>query len=162
VHEGRILDHGLRDLAPVALALDVALELVDAPLLPVHGVTQLHRGGGLLGQPLTAVGVLEVGDGALAFFQYLQALFELRLELLQDALALLLDALLDRILLSPAQRTAQAPARRGFRGLVEAVLESAVVSVVCDGAFLSSGPADRRLRSLRGGRAAAGAESQLG
>jgi hypothetical protein len=53
----------------------------------------------VLGQPLTAVRVLACGDGALAFFQYLQALFELRLQLLQDALTLLLDALLDRIFL---------------------------------------------------------------
>jgi hypothetical protein len=162
VHELRILEHRLRDLAAVALALDVALELGDALLLPFHGIAQLHRVGRALGQPVTAVRVLARRDRALAFFQYLQALLELRLELLQDALALLLDALLDRILLSPAQRTAQAPARRGFGGLVEAVLESAVVSVVCDGAFLSSSPADRRSRSLRGGRAAAGAVSQLG
>ena len=96
----RILEHGLRDLAAVALALDVALELGDAPLLPFHGIAQLHRVGSVLGQPLTAVRVLACGDGALAFFQYLQALFELRLQLLQDALTLLLDTLLDRIFLS--------------------------------------------------------------
>jgi hypothetical protein len=137
VHELRILEHRLRHLAAIALALDVALELGDALLLPFHGVAQLHRVGRTLGQPVTAVCVLARRNGALPLFQYLQALFELRLQLLQDALALLLDALLDRIFLSPSQRTAQAPARPGFRGLVEAVLESAVVSVVCDGAFLA-------------------------
>ena len=134
VHELRILEHGLRDLAAVALGLDVALELRDALLLPFHGIAQLHRVGSLLGQPLTAVRVLALGDGALAFFQYLQALFELRLQLLQNALALLLDALLDRVLLHASQRSAQAAARASLRGLVEAVLESAVMGVVCDGA----------------------------
>ena len=118
VHQRRILEHGLRDLAPVALALDAALELVDAPLLALHGIAQLHRGGGLLGQPFTAVRVLEVGDGALAFFQYLQALVELHLQLVEDAVALLLDALLDGLVLDAAQRSAQAPASAGLRGLL--------------------------------------------
>jgi hypothetical protein len=97
----------------------------------------LHRVGSLLGQPLTAVRVLARGDRALAFFQYLQALFELRLQLLENALPLLLDALLQRIFLGSSQRSAQAPARPGLRSLVEAVLESAVMSIVCDGAFLA-------------------------
>ena len=118
VRQRRILEHGLRDLAPVALALDAALELVDAPLLALHGIAQLHRGGGLLGQPLTAVRVLEVGDGALAFFQYLQALVELHLQLVEDAVALLLDALLDGLVLDPAQGSAQAPASAGLCGLL--------------------------------------------
>jgi hypothetical protein len=139
VHERRILEHGLRDLAPVTLALDVALEILDAPLLPVHGIAQLHRGGGLLGQPLTAVGILEVGDGALAFFQYLQALVELHLQFLEDALTLLQDALLDGLVLDASQRSAQAPARAGLGGLLEAILENAVVVVVCDGASLVRG-----------------------
>jgi hypothetical protein len=139
VHERRILEHGLRDLAPVTLALDVALEILDAPLLPVHGIAQLHRGGGLLGQPLTAVGILEVGNGALAFFQYLQALVELHLQFLEDALTLLQDALLDGLVLDASQRSAQAPARAGLGGLLEAILENAVVVVVCDGASLVRG-----------------------
>jgi hypothetical protein len=139
VHEVRILEHGLRHLAAVALALDIALELGDALLLPFHGIAQLNRVGSLLGQPFTAIRVLARRNGALAFFQYLQALFELRLQFLQDALTLLLDALLDRIFLGSSQRSAQAPARRGLRGLVDAVLESAVMSVVCDGASLVRG-----------------------
>jgi hypothetical protein len=139
VHERRILEHGLRDLAPVTLALDVALEILDAPLLPVHGIAQLHRGGGLLGQPLTAVGILEVGNGALAFFQYLQALVELHLQFLEDALTLLQDALLDGLVLDASQRSAQAPARAGLGGLLEAILENAVVVVVCDGASMVRG-----------------------
>ncbi|HET6174150.1 MAG TPA: hypothetical protein VFD90_16180 [Gaiellales bacterium] len=139
MHEVRILEHGLRHLAAVALALDIALELGDALLLPFHGIAQLNRVGSLLGQPFTAIRVLARRNGALAFFQYLQALFELRLQFLQDALTLLLDALLDRIFLGSSQRSAQAPARRGLRGLVDAVLESAVMSVVCDGASLVRG-----------------------
>jgi hypothetical protein len=139
VHEVRILEHGLGHLAAVALALDVALELGDALFLPFHGIAQLHRVGCVLGQPVTAVRVLARRDGALAFFQYLQALFELRLQFLQDALALLLDALLDRIFLGSSQRSAQAATRPGLRGLVEAVLESAVMGFVCDGASLSRG-----------------------
>ena len=139
VHERRILEHGLRDRSPVALALDVALELLDAPLLPVHGIAQLHRGGGLLGQPLTAVGILEVGNGALAFFQYLQALVELHLQFLQDALTLLEDPMLDGLVLDASQRSAQAPARAGLGGLLEAVLENAIVVFVCDGASLVRG-----------------------
>jgi hypothetical protein len=139
VHERRVLEHGLRDLAPVALALDAALELVDALLLPIHGIAQLHRGGGLLGQPLTAVGVLEVGNGALAFFQYLQALVELHLQFLEDALTLLEDPLLDGLVLDASQRSAQAPARAGLCGLLEAVLENAIVVFVCDGASLVRG-----------------------
>ena len=79
------------------------------------------------------------GDDALAFFQYLQALFELRLQFLQDALALLLDALLDRVFLGATECTAQAAARAGLRRLLEAVLESAVMGFVCDGASLSRG-----------------------
>jgi hypothetical protein len=139
VHERGILEHGLRDLTPVALAVDVALEVLDAPLLPIHGIAQLHRRGGLLGQPLTAVGVLEVGNGAFAFFEYLQALVELHLQFLEDALTLLQDALLDGLVLDPSQRTAQAPARAGLGGLLEAVLENAIVVVVCDGASLVRG-----------------------
>ena len=139
MHERRILEHRLGDLAPVALALDVALELVDAPLLPLHGIAQLHRGGGLLGQPLTAVRILEVGNGALAFFQYLQALVELHLQLVEDAVTLLLDALLDGLVLDASQRSAQAPARAGLCGLLEAVLENAVMVFVCDGASLVRG-----------------------
>jgi hypothetical protein len=108
-------------------------------LLPLHGIAQLDRVGSLLGQPVSAVRVLARSDGALAFFQYLQALFELRLQFLQDALALLLDALLDRILLDSSQRSAQAPARPGLGGLVEAVLECAVMGFVCDGASLVRG-----------------------
>jgi hypothetical protein len=135
----RILEHRLRHLAAVALALDVALELGDALLLPFHGIAQLHRVGGLLGQPLAAVRVLARSDGALAFLQYLQALFELRLQLLEDALTLLLDALLDRVFLGSSERSAQAAARPGLRSLVEAVLESAVMSFVCDGASLARG-----------------------
>ena len=113
VHELRILEHGLGDLAAVALGLDVALELRDARFLPFHGIAQLHRVGSLLGQPVTAVLVLALGDDALPFFQYLQALFELRLQFLQDALALLLDALLDRVLLhaSRALRAGCGPSR---------------------------------------------------
>ena len=147
----RILEHGLRHLAAVALGLDVALELRDALLLPLHGIAQLHRVGSLLGQPFTAVRVLELGDGALAFLQYLQALVELQLQFVQDALALLLDALLDRVFLDSSQRSAQAAARTGLCGLVEAVLES------CGHGFrlrwcvpLSRLPIDRRVRSLRG------------
>jgi hypothetical protein len=139
VHEVRILEHGLRHLTAVALGLDVALEIGDALLLPLDGIAQLHGVGGLLGQPHTAVRVLAQGDGALAFFQYLQALLELRLQFLQDALALLLDALLNRIFLGSSERSAQAAARPSLRSLVEAVLESAVVSIVCDGAFLARG-----------------------
>jgi hypothetical protein len=139
VHERRILEHGLRDRSPVALALDVALEVLDAALLPIHGIAQLHRGGGLLGQPLTAVGILEVGDGALAFFQYLQALVELHLQFLQDALTLLEDPMLDGLVLDASQRSAQAPARAGLGGLLEAVLENALVIFVCDGASLVRG-----------------------
>ena len=151
MHERRILEHRLRDLAAVALALDVALEVLDAPLLPVHGVAQLHRGGGLLGQPLTAVGILELGNGALAFLQYFQALVELHLQFLQDALTLLEDPMLDRLFLDASQRSAQAAARAGLGGLLEAVLETAVMGFVCDGASLVSRlPIDRRVRSLRG------------
>ena len=135
----RILEHRLRHLAAVALVLDVALEVGDAPLLPLHDIAQLHRGGSLLGQPLTAVLVLARGDSALALLQYLQALFELQLQFVQDALALLLDALLDRVFLGSSERSAQAAARTGLRGLVEAVLETAVMGVVCDGASLSRG-----------------------
>jgi hypothetical protein len=134
-----ILEHRLRHLAAVSLALDAAQELGDALLLPFHGIAQLDRVGRLLGQPLATTRVLARSDRALAFLQYLQALFELRLQFLQDALALLLDALLDRIFLGASQRSAQAPARRGFRGLVEAVLESAVMGFVCDGTFLARG-----------------------
>jgi hypothetical protein len=93
----------------------------------------------VLGQPLTAVRVLACGDGALALFQYLQALFELRLQLLQDALTLLLDALLDRIFLGSSQRSAQAAAGASLRRCLEAVLESAVMGIVCDGASLAPG-----------------------
>jgi len=139
VHERRILEHGLRDRSPVALALDVALEILDATLLPLHGIAQLHRGGGLLGQSLTAVGILEVGDGALAFFQYLQALVELHLQFLEDALTLLEDSVLDGLVLDASQRSAQAPARAGLGGLLEAVLENAIVVFVCDGASLVRG-----------------------
>ena len=95
--------------------------------------------GGLLGQPLPAVRVLERGDRALTFFQYLQALVELHLQLVQEALALLLDALLDGLVLGSSERSAQAAAGTGLRGLVEAVLETAVMVVVCDGASLSRG-----------------------
>jgi len=139
VHERWVLEHGLCDLAPVALALDVVLELLDALLLPIHGIAQLHRGGCLLGQPFTAVGVLQVGNGALAFFQYLQALVELHLQFLEDALTLLEDPVLDGLVLGASQRSAQAPARAGLGGLLEAVLENAVVVFVCDGASLVRG-----------------------
>jgi hypothetical protein len=135
----RILEHRLRHLAAIALALDVALELGDPLFLPFHGIAQLHGVGSLLGQPFTTVRVLAHRDGALAFFQYLQPLFELGLQFLQDALALLLDAMLDCILLSASQRSAQAAARPGLRSLVEAILESAFVSFVCDGASLARG-----------------------
>ena len=137
MHQLRILEHRLGDLAPVALALDAALQLVDPPFLALHGIAQLHRGGGLLGQPLATVGVLAVGDDALAFLQYLQALVELHLQLVQDALALRLDPVLDRLVLNAAQRSAQAPARSGLGGQLEAILESAVTIVVCDGTSLS-------------------------
>ena len=129
----------LGHLAPVALALDVALEVLDAPFLPLDDVAQLHRRGGLLGQPLTAVFVLELGDGALALLQDLQALVELQLQFVQDALALLVDALLDRVFLDASERSAQAAARAGLGGLVEAVLETAVMVFVCDGASLARG-----------------------
>jgi hypothetical protein len=72
----------------------------------------------LLGQPLTAIRVLEGGDGALAFFQYLQALVELQLQLMEDAVALRLDALLDGLVLDAAQRSAQAAASAGLGGLL--------------------------------------------
>ena len=134
VHERRILEHALGDLAPVALALDVAHQLLDAHLLPLHGLPQLHRRGSLLGEPLPPVRVLELGDGPLALLQDLQALFELQLQLVEDALALLLDALLDGLVLGPSERSAQAAARPGPGGLVETILESAVMGVACDGA----------------------------
>ena len=139
VHELRILEHALRDLAPVALALHVAQELLDARFLLLHGLAQVHGRGSLLGQPVAAVLVLERGNDALALLEYLQPLLELELQLVQDALALLLDALLDGLVLSPAERSAQAPARPGSCGLVEAVLESAVMGFVCDGASLARG-----------------------
>ena len=95
--------------------------------------------GGLLGEPLAAVLVLARGDDALALLEDLQPLLELQLQLVQDALALRLDALLDGLVLRPAERSAQAPARPGARGLVESILESAVMVVVCDGASLARG-----------------------
>ena len=92
-----------------------------------------------------------VGDGALALLQYLQALVELHLQFLQDALTLLLDALLDRVFLDASQRSAQAAARAGLCGLIEAVLETAVMGFVCDGASLSRGfLSTDAVRSLRG------------
>ena len=139
VHELRILEHGLGDLAAIPLGVDIALELGDATFLLFQGSAELHRVGGLLGQPVTAVLVLAHGDDALALLQYLQPLFELRLHFLQDALALLLDALLDRVFLHASERPAQAAARSGLRSLIEAVLETAVMGVVCDGASLSRG-----------------------
>ena len=135
--ERRILEHALRHLAAIALGLDVAQELLDALFLALDGLTQLHGRRRLLGQPLAAVLVLEPGDDALALLQYLQPLLELQLELVQDALALRLDTLLDGLVLRPAERSAQAAARPGAGGLVEAILESAVMVVVCDGASLA-------------------------
>ncbi len=58
------------------------------------------------------------GNGALAFFQYLQALVELHLQLVEDAVPLGLDALLDGLVLNAAQRSAQAPASAGLGGLL--------------------------------------------
>ena len=137
VHERRVLEHGLGHLAAVALALDVARQLFDPPFLAIDGVAQLHRRGGLLRKPFAAVCVLEAGDGALAFLQHFHALVELQLQLHEDALALLLDALLHRVFLDAPQRSAQASPRAWLRGLVEAVLEVEVVILVCDGAFLA-------------------------
>jgi hypothetical protein len=139
VQELGILEHALGDLAPVALALDAALELVDALFLALHGLAQLHRRRRLLRKPFAPVLVLEPGDDALALLEYLQPLLELQLELVQDALPLRLDALLDGLVLRPAQRSAQAPARPGSCGLVESILESAVMGVVLDGASLARG-----------------------
>ena len=51
VQELRILEHALGDLAPVALALDAALELLDALFLALDGLAQLHGRRRLLGQP---------------------------------------------------------------------------------------------------------------
>ena len=107
--------------------------------LALDGLAQLHGRRRLLGQPLAAVLVLELGDDALALLEYLQPLLELQLQLVQDALALRLDALLDGLVLRPSERSAQAAARPGPGGLVEAVLESAVMVVVCDGASLARG-----------------------
>ena len=91
-----------------------------------------------------------VGNGAFAFFQYLQALVELHLQLVEDAVTLLVDALLDGLVLDASQRSAQAPARAGLCGLLEAVLENALVVFVCDGASLRPRlPIDRRVRSLK-------------
>ncbi len=139
MQELRILEDALGDLAPVALALDAALELLDALFLALDGLPQLHRRRRLLGQPLAAVLVLELGDDALALLEDLQPLLELQLELVQDALALRLDALLDGLILRPAQRSAQAAARPGAGGLVESILESPITVVVWDDASLARG-----------------------
>jgi hypothetical protein len=139
MQERRILEHALGDLAPVALALDAPLELLDALFLALDGLPQLHRRRRQLGQPLAAVLVLEVGDDPLALLEYLQPLLELQLELVQDPLALRLDALLDGLILRPAERSAQAAARPGPGGLVESILERTVTVVVWDGASLARG-----------------------
>ena len=74
--------------------------------------------GSLLGQPLAAVGILELGDSSLALLENLEPVVELQLQLVQEALALLGDALLDRVFLGSSQRSAQAAAGTGFCGLV--------------------------------------------
>jgi hypothetical protein len=59
---------------------------------------------------VAAVRVLAVGDRPLALLEDLQALVELQLQLVEDALPLLLDALRDRLVLRPSQGSAQAAA----------------------------------------------------
>ena len=54
-------------------------------------------------------------------------------------MTLLEDSVLDGLVLDASQRSAQAPARAGLGGLLEAVLENAVVVFVCDGASLVRG-----------------------
>jgi hypothetical protein len=139
VQKLRILEHALGDLAPVALALDAALELLDALFLALDGLAQLHGRGRLLGQSLAPVLVLELRDDALALLEYLQPLLELQLELVQDALAFRLDALLDGLVLRPAKRAAQAAARPGPDGLVESILESPIMGFFWNGASLAQG-----------------------
>ena len=71
VHERRIFEHRLRHLAAVALVVDVALEVGDHPFLALDDIAQLHRHGSLLGQPFTAVGILERSNSSLALLENL-------------------------------------------------------------------------------------------
>ena len=118
VHERRIFEHRLRHLAAVALVVDVALEVGDHPFLALDDIAQLHRHGSLLGQPFTAVGILERSNSSLALLENLAPLVELQLQFVQEALTLLGDALFDRVFLDSSERSAQAAACTGLCGLV--------------------------------------------
>ena len=89
--------------------------------IPVPGARR-HRAaapyGSLLGQPFTAVGILERSNSSLALLENLAPLVELQLQFVQEALTLLGDALFDRVFLDSSERSAQAAAGPGLCGLV--------------------------------------------
>ena len=95
VDQARVVDQALGDLEPLLLRLELAPELLDRGLVVLHGRLQVHDPRGRVGRVAAAAGALDLGDDPLALLELPLPGGQRGLDLLQDAVALVPQPLLE-------------------------------------------------------------------